>query len=224
MYNYYVYAYLRCRCSKIADIRTPYYIGKGSGSRMFEKHQITSVPKDKSRIVILETNLSELGAFALERRMIRWYGRKDMGTGILNNRTDGGEGTSGYRHTNKAKIAISEALQKITGDIKINMDAETASNFGKLGGESSRNNKKGIFSLSDDKRKDLSSSIGKKSRDNKSGIFGMSRQKILLKEFNTKTTQALKYGKACTTIFPKIKEWPLSLDTQNGFESVNNIH
>jgi hypothetical protein len=100
--NFYVYAYLR-------EDGTPYYIGKGSGFRKYSKHNV-KVPSNKNRIVNLETGLTELGAFALERRMISWYGRKDNNTGILRNLTDGGEGSSGAIRSEKHRNSISVSM------------------------------------------------------------------------------------------------------------------
>lgn len=100
---YYVYAYLR------NSDGTPYYIGKGKKQRAYSKYHNVTVPKDKSKIVFLEKNLTELGALALERRYIKWYGRKDINTGILYNRTDGGDTTTGYIPTEETRKKLSIA-------------------------------------------------------------------------------------------------------------------
>ena len=87
--EYYTYAYLR-------EDRTPYYIGKGKGNRAYRRrNKGIKPPKDKSRILILKKNLTEEEAFRYEVYMIAVFGRKDLGTGILHNKTNGGDGSSG---------------------------------------------------------------------------------------------------------------------------------
>jgi len=89
---FYVYTYLR-------EDGSPYYVGKGSGDRAYKKWNKKDIkpPKDQTRIIIVEDNLDEQSAFDLEIKLIAQYGRKDLGTGILHNKTNGGEGSSGHK-------------------------------------------------------------------------------------------------------------------------------
>jgi hypothetical protein len=102
--HYYTYAYLR-------EDRTPYYIGKGTGNRIYSTNRRIKPPKDKSKVIYLKQNLTEEEAFRHEIYMIAVFGRKDLGTGILQNLTDGGEGVGG-------RILSQESRRKISASSK----------------------------------------------------------------------------------------------------------
>lgn len=168
MLIYYVYAYLR-------NDGTPYYIGKGKKSRAFHPHGKIAVPKDKSLIVFLETNLSEIGAFALERFYIRWYGRKDLGTGILRNMTDGGEGASGLvisevtkrklRKINTGKFVSDETRRRISEANRHRISKPHSEETRRRISESKTGKKRNTFS--EEHKRKISESMKGKNKGNK---------------------------------------------------------
>ncbi len=102
---YYIYAYLRLD-------GTPYYIGKGRGKRAYKPHirkrsRRIGLPSP-DRIKILDYFEKEEDAFNEEMRLIKHYGRKDKGNGILRNLTWGGEGGSQYLTEEEAREAKSK--------------------------------------------------------------------------------------------------------------------
>jgi hypothetical protein len=103
---YYTYAYLR-------EDGTPYYIGKGKGNRAYERSRKgIKPPKDKSKIILLKQNLAEDAAFKHEVYMISIFGRKDLGNGILHNRTDGGDGIKNPSEKTRKKMSESHKGEK----------------------------------------------------------------------------------------------------------------
>lgn len=134
---YYVYAYLRKKD------QTPYYIGKGKGNRAYEKSHSVSVPKDKSKIVFYQKNLNEFDAFKLETSYILLFGRKDLCTGILSNRTNGGEGSSDPSKETRNKISKKMTGRNLSKNHKNNISksllGKDGPNLGKKQNEEWRN-------------------------------------------------------------------------------------
>jgi len=96
--KFYTYFWLRANA-------IPYYMGKGCGDRAYRNDNYRSVcrPKEDARILV-QNWASEQEAFEMEKWWIAFFGRKDIGTGVLRNRTPGGDGLgSGKDHPSYGK-------------------------------------------------------------------------------------------------------------------------
>ena len=94
----YVYRHIR------VDTNMPFYIGIGSDTtykRAFTKDRRNphwkNIAKKGYTVEILLDNLSWVEACEKEKEFIQLYGRTDIGTGVLCNKTDGGEGFLGIK-------------------------------------------------------------------------------------------------------------------------------
>ena len=90
-----------------------FYVGKGSGKRAwsaFGRNSLWKRTADKYGwlVEIVQDNLQDWYAFELERDLISYYGRRDLGHGNLTNMSDGGDGPS--RLNPEAVKRISESL------------------------------------------------------------------------------------------------------------------
>jgi hypothetical protein len=107
--QYYVYEHWRL------DKDECFYVGKGKGRRAYEKSKRGSHWENIVRklerigsayeIRMVKTGLTEKEAFALEKERIAfWRDRVDLA-----NKTDGGDGVSGLKHTAKTKAKMRAA-------------------------------------------------------------------------------------------------------------------
>jgi len=111
MTQFYTYLWLR-------EDGTPYYVGKGCGNRAYTStgHKVRK-PKCKTRVLVQRWE-SEEEALQMEKWWIALFGRKDIGTGTLRNRLDGGDKVPpsynwyGREHTEDTKAKMSASAKK----------------------------------------------------------------------------------------------------------------
>jgi hypothetical protein len=102
----YLYRHIRL------DKNEPFYIGISSSNsykRAYSihkrnKHWNNIVSRTKYIVEIVFNDLTWEETCEKEKEFISLYGRKDLGTGILCNMTDGGEGTLGQIISNEARV------------------------------------------------------------------------------------------------------------------------
>jgi hypothetical protein len=106
---FYVYEHIRL------DTNAVFYVGKGKGRRCFEarrrnqhwKRVVSKAGGFDVRIVV--DKIDEELAFLAEQELIA---KLKLQGASLTNITDGGEGTSGYRHTDEARIKFSKTMTR----------------------------------------------------------------------------------------------------------------
>lgn len=150
MNEFYTYAYLR-------EDGTPYYVGKGKGRRINSTSYRKFPPPPEDRRIFLKQNLTQEEAFKHEIYLISVLGRKDLGTGILRNLTDGGDGggpMKGRQHSEetKNKMRLTKLGKKHTVEERENM---SKAHLGKSNPKSGASRKGIKFSEEHKKNKSL---------------------------------------------------------------------
>ena len=104
--DYYVYIHYKKSNGE------PFYVGKGIKNRdttSVGRNDFWHMVVNKHDYVVerVANNLTEPEALKFEQVLIKSLGRRDLKTGSLVNLTDGGEGMSGYIHSQEFKDAMS---------------------------------------------------------------------------------------------------------------------
>lgn len=152
MKTFYVYGHY------IPNSDIPFYIGKGTGRRYKKtdnrnkwwKHIVDKYGYESK---IIKDGLAEHAACELEKQLIAEYGRRDLGTGVLVNLTDGGESSKGAILTEEQRQSRGENSKKMWASFSAEKKQQI-----RLKQKAWRD------SLSEEERKKLSEKIGEASK------------------------------------------------------------
>ena len=115
---FYTYLWLREQDGTFPE-GTPYYVGKGKDYRGFssKKHSVNR-PKNNSSIRVMYWS-DEATALAFEMYLIDYYGRIDLGTGCLRNRTYGGDTAINLSEEGRQKMRDSGKRAQESGQLDV---------------------------------------------------------------------------------------------------------
>lgn len=114
---YCVYRHIRL------DTNAIFYVGIGSIKRAYDKisrnsHWKNIVNKCGYDVQITHEDVCWEEACVIEKYLIEFYGRKDLGKGELVNMTDGGDGITGYRHDYISRAKMSSKKKSLFSNKK----------------------------------------------------------------------------------------------------------
>jgi len=152
------YVYVHCRPDG-----SPFYVGKGVGNRshdfrkcahrnQYHQNVTTKYGKDNIEILLLPCE-TEVAAFELEKRLIMFFGRQDIGAGCLVNMNDGGSGACigntlmrGKKHSldTIAKMSASRVGTHPSNETRLKLSAAKVGNKNALGSKHSESTKQKI--------------------------------------------------------------------------------
>lgn len=158
---WYVYRHIRF------DKNEPFYIGIGK-ERNFKRaysrhdrnyHWNNIVKNTQYEVEILFENLTSEEAAKKETEFIKLHGREDLGLGPLCNLTDGGDGSTHYRHTPEARERIRQAAKNISQETRDKMSRTRKGKPAKLSVEGRERLILAATNLSDETRQKRSKAL-----------------------------------------------------------------